>query len=61
MKNFIITFNVPLLIISNIYALVETWYFGWNRTPQTTAEVIGDIIGGIIFLSAIRVRRRKYT
>lgn len=41
---------------------VETWYFGWNLTAQSRAEVVWDYIVAALmligFLLAFRVMRR---
>lgn len=42
MKTYLIGFF--LMVGGSIFSIIETWYFGWNLIPQSTAEVICDMI-----------------
>lgn len=42
------TFYKWLVVIGIIFWIAETWYFGWNREPQSAQEGIADFIVGIM-------------
>jgi hypothetical protein len=35
---------MSLVIMTLIFGIVETWYFGWNAQPETITERICDAI-----------------
>lgn len=44
---------MTLYVIAGIYWLSETAYFGWNWSPQSSAEVVADGIAMILLALAI--------
>ena len=36
--------------------VAETWYFGWNLTPQSRAEVIMDVLSSAMVLGGLFLR-----
>ena len=50
--------NLQIFFISVFFGIAETWYFGWNMTPQNDAEMICDGIALLIFALAFIVPKR---
>lgn len=48
-----------LILISLIFAFVETNQFGNNIFPQSKEEIICDIIALMIFISGVILIKRK--
>lgn len=44
--------NFNLVLLSLMFGVMETAYFGWNLTPQSDAEMICDGITLLIFALA---------
>ena len=44
---------VALIWLGIAFNLVETWYFGWNVTPKSTAELICDAVSVAIVLTGL--------
>lgn len=49
--------NWWIFIIANGFALEENFYFGWNMTPKSDAELIADGIVMLLFALSIVARR----
>lgn len=41
--------------LSFIFAVVETWYFGWNFIPINVAEQICDLIAQSMFIFGVMI------
>lgn len=50
--------NLQIFFISLLFGTAETWYFGWNMTPQSDTEMICDGIALLIFALAFIVPKR---
>ena len=40
-----------LMVLGIVLCIIETWYFGWNMTPQSMSEQYCDIFCGSLVLS----------
>lgn len=49
--------NFNLVLLSLMFGVTETAYFGWNLTPQSDAEMICDGISLLIFALAFVGKR----
>ena len=45
--------NWRIFLLGAFFGLIETAYFGWNLTPQSSAEVICDGITAVIVSLAL--------
>jgi len=52
--------NMQIAMISLLFALIESGYFGWNILPQSDAEVICVGIVFLIFALAFIVPAPKH-
>jgi hypothetical protein len=43
-------FGLYVLIGAQAFCFAETWYFGWNWTPQSPGEVICDALSLLLTL-----------
>ena len=44
---------VSLLALAITWFVIENTFFGWNPMPMTSAELIGDGVGFVLFGLAI--------
>lgn len=35
-------FGLTIIVIAMIFVLFESWYFGWNKLPESLPEAICD-------------------
>jgi len=42
-----------MIFAAIVVRLLETWYFGWNAHPESTAEWWWDFVTGVMFWSGI--------
>lgn len=45
----VIVIGLILFLIGLGLNIAETWYFGWNMRPESTAETYADIVTAIPF------------
>ncbi|MGI3042872.1 hypothetical protein [Shewanella algae] len=50
--------NLQIFFIGLFFGIAEIWYFGWNLTPQSDAEMICDGIALLILALAFIVPKR---
>ncbi|NJC38184.1 hypothetical protein GGR60_002738 [Xanthomonas arboricola] len=50
--------NVPIALIALCWWGMETSYFGWNKTPGSTAELFADGLGVALFAAAFAFAHR---
>ncbi len=39
-----------LMVLGIVLSIIETWYFGWNMTPQSISEQYCDTFCGLLVL-----------
>lgn len=49
------------IALAIVYALIESWYFGWNTTPESKAEIIADILGFSLFYYGFGIMRSAFS
>ncbi|MBU2704127.1 hypothetical protein Ga0466249_005281 [Sporomusaceae bacterium BoRhaA] len=47
--------GLTALILGALFNFAETWYFGWNMTAKSPAEMICDYISEIMMISGFLI------
>jgi len=47
--------GLTMIICGIVFGFAETWYYGWNFTPQSITELVCDLIASALIISGYAV------
>lgn len=54
-------FGLKIIAFAVVFGFFETWYFGWNRFPESWSEAICDAITWMLVGYALSFTDKKRT